>query len=936
MPTDRRLDSRINEQVKSRLLRDYGMRDAGQYLRGGKCPKCDKKELFANAESPRLIICGRKDKCGHEEEVRSLYPDIFEDCSSQVQGDPNPTAAADFYLAQVRGFDLQYLRGAYAQELYQDQKLNLVSATVRFPLPGGSWWERLIDQAGRFPRKANFAPGSSYQGQAWTLPGRTIADYAAADQIWLVEGIFDAIALEQGDFRSARDPEHPVHHSRPGADGDAAEPGAPVENLLPASLMSCYNYPEAFLRDLRIAIASGPTPTRSPLLIFTLDLGAAGTEYTRKFVKQARAEGWNVAAAQVRLDDEPGAKLDWNDLLLRDRLGHAARRRYRWAGDVLVARDEREKAFLIWREKQWSSFSFVFESRTWWASFSDSAIDERIAEGFKDDPKLSIADFETKREFAAREVGRVEMLANCTFSALYFERNVTTDTSAYWLRIDRPGNYPTIKASFPGPAMAGTGEFRKRLMSVASGAIWTGEQHHLDRITLRQMPVRDVTGIEFTGYCRDHDVYVLGDIAVHAGRVYRLNDDGYFDIGRTAIKLRTPERLLDRIDYDPDRLDTRWVEDVWAAWGAKGFIVTAFFCLALVAEQLRETQKSLGFLEVTGIAGSGKTTLIEFLWKLFGRENYEGFDPAKSTQAGIARELAKAANLPVIFIEGDRTDDVPHSKRFDWEETKTLYNGRATRTRGVKSDGLETYSPPFRGAFAIVQNDPVNASRAVLERIMSAHFDKEGWSPATKAAAERIENWPIEPVSGFVVHFARREAEILKYYRERYTLAEVDLMSIDGVHNGRLIKNHAQLMAMLDCLQLVLPMREEWLLAGRALIRRMTIERHQAVASDHPDIETFWERFYFIEGKQSPTSDALINHSRDPETTIAISLIELEARCADLRVPLPEINKLRKLLKSSKRHPFVATKTVNSINGGPSGNRSVQCWVFQRTPTSKN
>lgn len=927
-----RLDSRVADQVKSRLIRDFNMRDAGQYLRGGKCPKCDKKELFANAESPRLIICGRKDKCGHEEEVRSLYPDIFEDCSTLTKDDPNPNAAADFYLGGVRGFDLQYLRGAYAQEFYQDRKLGIGSATVRFPLPNGSWWERLIDQAGRFPRKANFAPGSSYNGHAWTLPGRTIADYAAADQIWLVEGIFDAIALEQGDFRTARDPDHPIHLATAPADGSAKTPGAPVENILPASLMSCYNYPENFLRDLRIAIASGPTPTHTPLIVFALDLGAAGTEYTRKFIRQAREEGWPAAAAQVKLDDDPGAKLDWNDLLLRDRLGHANRARYRWAGDVLVAKDEREKAFLIWREKKWGSFSFVFESRTWWASFSESAIDDRIAAGFKDHPQLSVADYDEKREFAAREVGRVEMIANCTFRALYFERNETTDTSAYWLRIDRPGNYEQVKASFPGPALAGSGEFKKRLISIASGAIWTGEQFHLDRMMGRQLPVRDVVGIEFTGYSRDHKAYVFGDIAVHAGRVYRPNDDGYFDIGKTAIKLRTAERLLDRIDYDADKLDTSWVEDVWTAWGPKGFVVVAFFGLALVAEQLRQSQKSLGFLEAVGIAGSGKTTLIEFLWKQLGRENYEGFDPAKSTQAGIARELAKAANLPVIFIEGDRTDDVPHSKRFDWEETKTLYNGRATRTRGVKNDGLETYSPPFRGAFAIVQNDPVSASRAVLERIMSVHFDKEGWSPATKAAAERIENWPIEKVSGFIIHFARREAEILARYADRFGAHEIDLMAMDGVHNGRLIKNHAQLMAMLDCLPLLLPMRDQWLDETRALIRRMTVERHQAVASDHPDVETFWERFYFIEGRQAPTCDMLLNHSRDPEKTIAISLIELEARCADLRVPLPEINKLRKLLKSSKRHPFVATKTVNSINGG----KSVQCWVFQRQPNSKN
>lgn len=922
------LDARLSNTVKERLKRDYAMRDAGSWLRGGKCPKCGKKELFASAETPRLIICGRKDRCAYEGEVRELYPDLFEDWTAQTRDDPSPTAAADGYLLHVRGFDLQHLRGHYTQELYRDRKLDLVSATVRFPLPNGSWWERLIDQPSRFPHKANFAAGASYGGHAWMLPDTTIADYAAADEVWCVEGIFDAIALEQGDFRAARDPAHPVHLAIIPTDGEPPRPGAPVEQLRAASLMSCYNYPEEFLRALRIAVAEGPTPTRSPRIIFALDIGAAGTEYTRKFVARARAEGWTAEAAQVRLDDDPGAKLDWNDLFLRGRLGHAARRTYRFHGDVLVAKDEREKAFLLWREKGWSSFHFTFANQTWWASFSEAAIDERIAEGWKSDPALSVADLPVKREAAAREVGRVEQIANCVFRALYFERNETSDTSAYWLRIDRPGDFASVKASFPGPALAGAGEFKKRLLSVASGAIWTGDQFQLDRIAQRQLPVRDVLSIEFTGYCRDQGVYVLGDLAIAGGKVYRPNDDGYFDVGRTAIKLRTTERLLDRIAYDPDRLDTSWLPDFWTAWGPKGIVVLSFWSLALFAEQIRAAQKSLGYLEVTGIAGSGKTTAIEFAWKLLGRENYEGFDPAKSTQAGIARELAKAANLPVVFIEGDRDDSTPHSKRFDWDETKTLFNGRATRTRGVKNDGLETYSPPFRGAFAIVQNEPVSASRPVLERIMSVHFDKSGWSPETKAAAGRIENWPIEQVSGFIVHAARREREVLAHYTERFGIHETALLARPDVSNGRLAKCHAQLLAMIDCLPLLLPeIRADWLAQARDFVGVMAVDRHRAVMNDHPHVETFWERFYWLCDNEN--GQGSLDHSRDPNL-IAIRLPEFEQRCADRRLQIPPIAELRKLLKSSKRHPFLDAKTVNSRIDlvGP-----VHCWVFQRTPS---
>jgi len=916
------LDRSIAEEVKTRLIRDYALRDAGAWLRQGKCPKCGKKELFARADNPYMIICGRKDKCGHEEEVRDLYPDIFEDWSTRTRDDPSPTAAADGYLQHVRRFDLKGgLRSHYSQEVYRDRKTGMVSATVRFPLPNGSWWERLIDQASRFDKKANFAAGQSYQGHVWTLPRRTIDDYAKAGEIWLVEGIFDAIALEQGAFSKERRDRPADDHA--GAIGD-----------LSASLMSCYNYPEHFLRQLRVALAKSDTPTRRPTLVFALDIGAAGTEYTRKFVKKAREEGWDAVAAQVRLDDEPGAKLDWNDLFIRERLTPADRAAYRWHGDVLCAADEREKAILIWRRKKWKSFDFTFGGRTWWASLSEAKVQDIIEAGFKDRPDISVADYDIKYAFAAAQAIGVECIANCVFRALFFERNDITDTSAYWLRVDRPGDaYGSVKAPFPGPAIAGSGEFKKRLISVASGAIWTGDQYQIDRIFNRQLPVRDVTSIEFTGYCREHKVYVLGDIAVANGRVYRPNDDGYFDVGKTAIKLRTTERVLDAIEYDPDKFDTSWLDDYWTAWGPKGLVVLAFCCgLALIAEQVRIEQKSLGFLEVTGIAGSGKTTAIEFCWKLLGRENYEGFDPAKSTQAGIARELAKVANLPVVFIEGDRTEDTPHSKRFDWEETKTLYNGRATRTRGVKNDGLETYSPPFRGAFAIVQNDAVNASRAVLERIMAVEFTKKGWTDATRAAAKRIENWPVEPVSGFIVHAVRQEPEIMAVYRDRFAHHEKALMALDGIVNGRLAKNHAQLLAMIDALRLYVPgIRDSWLIEAQDYVRVMALDRHQAIASDHPHVELFWERFEYLEQNEPSAGGFPNNHHRKPNEFIAVSLPEFEERCGSRRLSLPPSNDLRKALKTSKRHPFLYAKPVSSITG-----KTLHCWVFQRNTGSRS
>lgn len=191
----------ILRQVISQLKRDYGFKEKGRFLQEGKCPACDKRELFTWADKPYVLRCGRENRCGETFAVKPLYPEIFDDWSKRHRATPEkPHAAADAYLRHARGFDLLGLRGCYTQESYHDRDLNISTATVRFPLPGapGSYWERLIDQPARFgKKKARFSYGSQYQGLWWTMPAHSAAVLADATEIWIAEGIFDAIALNQ-------------------------------------------------------------------------------------------------------------------------------------------------------------------------------------------------------------------------------------------------------------------------------------------------------------------------------------------------------------------------------------------------------------------------------------------------------------------------------------------------------------------------------------------------------------------------------------------------------------------------------------------------------------------------------------------------------------------------------------------------------------------
>ncbi|WAC70788.1 hypothetical protein OU995_14285 [Roseateles sp. SL47] len=356
---------------------------------------------------------------------------------------------------------------------------------------------------------------------------------------------------------------------------------------------------------------------------------------------------------------------------------------------------------------------------------------------------------------------------------------------------------------------------------------------------------------------------------------------------------------------------------------------------ALFAEQIRATQKSFPFLEVVGEAGAGKSTLIEFMWKLCGRRDYEGFDPSKSSLAARARNFAQVSNLPVVLIESDRErvggDKGPHVKGFDWDELKTAFNGRSVRARGMATGGNETYEPPFRGAIVISQNNEVAASDAILQRIVHLTFDRKGQTPKTREAAVQLESLPVEEVSGFILLAAQREAEILKTLAARTPEHEAALQANPEIKSTRVAKNHAQLLALSDALRLVVPLTDDQHAALQSQIVAMAVQRQQAINSDHPLVQEFWEAFDYLDSGGAP-----LNHSRKPDDEIAVSLNHFIQVARERGQQVPSIGDLKKYLRTSRRHRFVDTRNVNSaIRAQLDEQREVKstavwCWVFER------
>lgn len=935
-PTMADMDERLRQDLLGRLQRDYAFKDPrnGRLL-GGTCPACGKKELWAFSDNPWKVACNRINKCGYSASVRELYPDAFSSWSDRFESTPQqPNAAADAYLTQARHLDISRLNGAYVQGTYYDAHTGQGSATVRFTIDDGVTWERIIDRPERFGRRKGTASGK-YGGLWWCPPFLDLAELPSGGELWITEGIFDCLALNQN--------------------GIAA-----------VAAISCVNYPSKALAKLaEVCMQQEKNP---PRLVFALDGDRAGLEWMQKLAKRAKDQGFEATAAYVPVK-RGGKKVDWNEAHIDGLLtpaddGSRNKRvkEYLHAGAVLLAGSAFEKAFLLSAHNGGNSFALEFGKRLYWFKYDYEKYNkalEALRDSDADKPEDERRSADTLRQEAIRDSGSLTEICNTAPEILYFQSNAATDESWYYIQITYPwqAHTPTIKAAFTGGQLAAGAEFKKRLLSVAQGAVWAGTTQQLDELVKRQAEgLRHVQTIDFVGYSKDHAAYVFADVAVKDGRVYTLNDEDFFDISsrnadgrinRLSLKTISQSVPLALRPEEPINLD--WCGLLSSAFGSRGIVALAYWLGTLFACQIRSRHSSWPFLEVVGKAGSGKTALIEFLWKLLGRVDYEGFDPKKSSLAGRSRSMSQVSNLPVVFIEADRNDN-HYDRPFDWEELKTAYNGRASSVKGVKNSGNETREPEFKGALVISQNSPVQSHEAIMERIVGLEFDKSNHTTGGKIAADTLASTPAVKVSSFLLQALRHEKAVLEVIFERAQQFEAELLQQGYTRNIRIAKNHGQIMACICALPVVLgnaAFPSHQLEDALQLLRTTATAREKACRADLNVVQEFWDAYEYLEAINRPDNNGgsigLVNHSADP-AYIAVNLTHFAQVCAEHRINIPDALTLKRSLKESRSRKFIDIRTVRSvINAAHNRSSSAttqrasvsKCWIFSAEITKQ-
>ena len=905
--------SDLKHRIIERLENTFKFKRVDEWFREGICPQCSKKELYTNALNPRLVKCGRINKCGYEEHVKDICEDLFKDWSEyHPQTDANPNAAADAYLSEGRGFDLKNLIGKYTQQHYTDKDTKQSSATVRFMLDDKHYWERLIDRPDRFGnKKARFSYGFKNSGQAWSV--HELDELCNASSIWITEGIFDSIAISEIGEKSM-------------------------------SCLSCVNYPDQKLKEIADHCHKLNIP--KPRIRWAFDNDSAGKGFTVKWHERARAEGWSSTAAQPPANG--GKKVDWNDLYQWDKLNKDVLPKYKHYGELLIAETAEEAGLLIYNHYESRRHSFYYNHKFrlyWWELDYDKYnkavqhLEDRNNEASENGGKI-LTDKEI-RESALKNCSAAKEICNSQVEPLYFQRNEITDESWYYFKLQSP--WSETKTTFTADQMSSRSKFKPRVMSVMSGAMWTGTDQQLETFIKRTTErLREVKTIDFIGYSREYETYIFEKHAVHKGQVIHINEHDFFKIKRKEIKTLASSPA---ITINPKQeFDPYWWNDFYRVRGSKGIIALAWWMGSYFAEQIRAEHSSYPFMEIVGEAGAGKSRLIEMMWKLSGRKDYEGFDANKSTNVAVYRNFAQIANLPVVLIEGDRNDvngNAVQKAKFSWDELKDAFNGRAIRSKGLKTAGNETYEPPFRGSILISQNTAIQASEAILTRTLHLYFDRKGQSLETKRIVDELDRMELEDACTFMTHCLRNEEKILDTYKSELSGIESEYHQM-GITHTRIALCHAQVAALVKAMaKHVLPIDLEDSIAAQEMLQEMARDRVNQLNGDHPDVEKFWDVYEYLQGNRSP--DFGLNHHQEDASTVAINLNEVYKVAARNYQQLPEINEMKKLLRGSRKYKFVeSNKQVYSdrfpaddvaavsknreITGKPS--RNVKCWIF--------
>ena len=885
----------MTESIRRALIADnrFEFRREGDFLRQGICPNCGKKTCYIKLTEPYRVSCDRLNKCGWSASTWDLYRDLFESLSRRIRPtQENPDATADAYMRDIRGFNLDKIRGMYRQGAVYIETTGQYFPAVEVSIGPDVVWKRIIDAEGV---KANDGKKAkihgSYKDTGWIPPGMT---FDKGDTIWITEGIFKSMAF--------------LHIGKKAISG-----------------LSAINLPRNIIK------ANAGKRIR---WIIALDADRAGETNSRKFHAELKTMNETVLVAFPAPDDG-----DWDDLYRAGKLDESYLQHSIRRGFMTLAGTAGEYAFYLWSGRKLNYLVFDFRGSLYRCRISGN---EKTLPVYPREGRFDLSDELRKDELSKfRGCSETDEICECNPRAVYtqYERETGRRSAVFHISFADHRKTPRLM-ELEGHCLRSADAFNTELLKASVYYAFTGNNTDLEILRGRwaESGQREVGVIPYSGYEHGTEIYAFPEFAYRHGEYQEVNDYGYFDFNGTCLK--TTHKTLELIDRERiGQPPEHFFSDFVKVFGPNGLVLLGWWTGTLFAEQLRKRQASWCFMEFTGERGAGKSTLLRLLWKMTGvTKDQEGLDPNKNSDVGFFRLMAQYSNLPIVLLEADGVmGDKGNAKGFNFNRLKEFYNfGAPTRTVAAFTNGLELRQDIFRGGLLVSQNNEIAGAEdgALLSRFVSCRCTKEHFTSETRLLAEKFEQFTAAELGGYLHAVLSREPEFWEAYQANYKAARLEFArrnSQGTVKDDRVLKCHAQVAGWIRTLSLLYGSEPEFK-ESTAQAVDLLWERAQAkqkrLSGEHPMLETFWSNVDYINHarkRESGGDPEILNHSHNPKQ-LAIQFSEYTALCKRFFLEVPPEQELRALFPNSRTYRFLEKKPIRSRIE----NRIIRCYLFSK------
>lgn len=231
----------------------------------------------------------------------------------------------------------------------------------------------------------------------------------------------------------------------------------------------------------------------------------------------------------------------------------------------------------------------------------------------------------------------------------------------------------------------------------------------------------------------------------------------------------------------------------WDAFGPEGIAALAYWYGAQCSNYLMQDWTRFPLMQVYGQAGTGKDALIEFLWKLLGRDCYLGWMPHKMTPAALARQLDENDGRPVVLIE---LDSAPEGL-----ELINVFAGNRPYEVSDRASGQPSKQHWFHGAALFAPESQHSLSAELQHRMVNVQLCHR-----SKDSAAQLAMVPVDLLATFSRDAQRSASSGAGLITRRATKYLQALTDKYRLHDQTLLDTYSRVMGMVDALALIVPL----------------------------------------------------------------------------------------------------------------------------------